>query len=137
MKNPNLSISTAARNKELLHAAYAQSAQGENMLFGELIADDVIFFKIGTTSWSKTYVGKEALRAMFQRLYALLEGPHIVEAQRFIADDDLVVVEAKGRSMTKTGKPYHNSYCMVFRLADGKIKEITEYCDTALIDAVL
>ena len=137
MKNPNLANTTAAHNKELLRAAYAESARGESTLFDQLIADDVTFSKIGTTSWSKTYAGKDALKAMMQRLYALLEGRHIVEAQRFIADDDIVVVEAKGRSQTKTGKPYHNSYCLVFRLAEGKIKEITEYCDTALIEAVL
>lgn len=28
-----------------------------------------------------------------------------------------------------------NTYCLVYKVADGKIKEITEYCDTELITA--
>lgn len=137
MDTPDQNLTAALRNKALLRAAHAESIQGRNTLFGQLLADDVTFFQIGTTSWSKTYVGKQAVQELFQRLYALLDGPHLVEPQRFIAEDDLVVVEARGRSMTKAGKPYHNQYCIIYRLADGKIREITEYCDTALIDAVL
>jgi ketosteroid isomerase-like protein len=60
-----------------------------------------------------------------------------VSAQRFIAEGDMVVVEARGRGTTKAGKPYDNTYCMVFRLANGKIEEVIEYSDTALIQAVL
>jgi hypothetical protein len=48
-----------------------------------------------------------------------------------------VVVEGRGQVTTKTGKPYDNSYCWIYRLADGKIKEITEYLDTELVTAAL
>lgn len=37
----------------------------------------------------------------------------------------------------KAGDPYQNSYCWIFRLVDGQVVELTEYADTALIDAVL
>ena len=124
-------------NKELVHAIYEESARGESKLFRELAAEELTWSKIGTTSWSKTYVGKQAVGEMFKRLFALLAGPHLVNAQRIIAEGDLVVVEARGQSRTKAGKPYDNSYCMIYRFQDGKIKEVKEYCDTALIDAVL
>ena len=32
---------------------------------------------------------------------------------------------------------YDNQYCMVWRIEDGKIKEIKEYCDSALVERVL
>jgi ketosteroid isomerase-like protein len=130
-------ITTAELNKQLLKAAYAEAAQGKSELFRGLFRDDVTWSKIGTTSWSKTYTGRAELRAMHERLYALLDGPHLVSAQRFMADGDVVVVEALGKAMTKAGKPYNNSYCMIYRLAAGRIAEVKEYCDTALIDAVL
>jgi ketosteroid isomerase-like protein len=56
---------------------------------------------------------------------------------RFIADGDFVVVEAKGDMLTKTGVRYDNDYCLIYRLADGKIVEIREYQDSTLCERVL
>ena len=42
---------------------------------------------------------------------------------------------AKDR-MTKTSKPYNNTYCMVYKIVDGQITQLTEYCDTALAKSV-
>ena len=36
---------------------------------------------------------------------------------------------------TKTGNDYNNTYCIVYKVLDGKIKEITEYLDTELVTA--
>jgi ketosteroid isomerase-like protein len=33
----------------------------------------------------------------------------------------------------KGGLPYCNTYCFVFRLADGKLAEVTEYMDSELV----
>ncbi len=44
-----------------------------------------------------------------------------------------MVVEAKGNNTTKAGKSYNNTYCFVFRLAAGKLQELTEYMDTQLV----
>ena len=56
---------------------------------------------------------------------------------RFIADGDYVVVEAHGSNTTKSGKPYNNHYCFVFRIDGGKLKEVTEYLDTELVTTAL
>ena len=32
---------------------------------------------------------------------------------------------------------YDNQYCMVWRIENGKIKQIKEYCDSALVERVL
>ena len=55
----------------------------------------------------------------------------------FIADGDFVAVEARGDNVTKTGLRYDNQYCMVYRIENGKIKEIKEYCDFTLVERVL
>ena len=53
-----------------------------------------------------------------------------------IAEGDMVVALTKGQAETPDGTPYNNTYCQVIRIADGKIAEVTEYMDTALVDAV-
>jgi ketosteroid isomerase-like protein len=52
-------------------------------------------------------------------------------------DDHTRIADGKlhGQATTKAGKPYNNTYCMVFRIANGKVQELTEYCDTELITA--
>ncbi len=37
----------------------------------------------------------------------------------------------------RSGERYDNHYCMVWRIENGKIKEIKEYCDSALVERVL
>lgn len=39
--------------------------------------------------------------------------------------------------MTKSGKPYNNTYCYVCRIVDDKLRELTEYMDTELATAAL
>jgi ketosteroid isomerase-like protein len=50
----------------------------------------------------------------------------------------MVVVECRGHVMTRSGKPYDNTYCYVCRFgADGLLHELVEYMDTQLVAEVL
>ena len=53
------------------------------------------------------------------------------------AEGDRVAVEFEGNATTSDGKAYNNQYCMVFTLADGRIKQVNEYFCTLLAEAVL
>jgi len=70
----------------------------------------------------------------FRSLFAVR--PRTV-AHRLIAEGDYVVVEARGDNVTRTGVRYDNEYCMVWRIENGKVKEIREYCDSALVEKAL
>jgi uncharacterized protein len=50
------------------------------------------------------------------------------------ADGDRVVVEFEGDATLANGERYCNQYCMVFTLADGKIRLVNEYYCTLLAD---
>lgn len=129
---------TAAQNKQLLQDVFAETAKGNGRPFVQALADEVSWTIIGSTAWSKTYRGKQAVLAeLLGPLNAQLADGNRITAHRFIAEDDCVVVEARGHNRTKAGDPYQNSYCWIFRLVDGQVVELTEYADTALIDAVL
>jgi ketosteroid isomerase-like protein len=129
---------SAADNKKLMEEIFARVADRDSSLFVESLAENVTWRVTGRNSWSRTFEGKSSvlgdLMGHFRSL--LVERPRTV-AQRFIADGDYVVVEARGDNLTKTGMRYDNEYCLVYRLEDGKIVQIREYCDSALVDAAL
>lgn len=128
----------AARNKQIMQAAYAELAKGNGKPFVELMAEDFCWTTKGTTRWSKTYRGKRAvLDDLMKPLFAQFADRYTNTAQRFIAEDDYVVIECRGRVTTKSGKPYGNEYCLVIRMADGKMHELTEYLDTELVNTAL
>ena len=52
------------------------------------------------------------------------------------AEDDRVVIEARGEAQTKDGRPYNNSYCIVVTVRDGKVAQVREYLDSELVTAV-
>lgn len=125
---------TTENNKRLMQQLFAELAQGNSGALVEMLADDVVWTVTGTTRFSKAYRGKATLiEELVGPLFAQLEGQFVFDADRFIADDNYVVVECRGKSLTKTGRPYNNKYCLVCRLEDGKIKELTEYMDTQLV----
>jgi len=128
----------AEENKKLMEQIFAGLSNGDSRLLVESMADDFCWTVSGSTKWSKTYEGKQAvLSELFAALRPRITARMRTTGLRFIAENDYVVVEARGNNITTEGKPYNNSYCFVFRLAAGKLKEVTEYMDTALVGAVL
>lgn len=129
---------SASENKQLLQHVFAEMSNGNTKPFGEILADDLRWTIIGTTKYSKTYEGKQAVyKELLEPLFFQFANQYENHAQRFIAEDDFVVVQSRGRVTTKAGKEYNNEYCYVFRLEGGKVTELTEYCDTAMIDRTL
>jgi hypothetical protein len=118
---------------------FAGVAVGDRKSFLDHIADDVVMRVTGRYSWSQTIRGKEALfRDFYGHLASVLaDGTRRTVAHRFIADGDHVVVESVGDMRTKAGVPYNNEYCLIYRLREGRIVEITEYCDSILCGQVL
>jgi uncharacterized protein len=129
----------AAENKQLMRHIFSELSKGNAKPFVESMAEDFRWIVTGTTQWSKTYEGKQAvLNELLGQLSSRFAEPVRLTAHRFIAEGDHVVVEARGdNNITKAGIPYNNTYCFVFRLADGKVQEVTEYMDTALVAAAL
>jgi uncharacterized protein len=129
---------SAAENKKLMQEIFARLANRDGALFYESLADDATWTVTGQYSWSRSFKGKEAIaRDLIGHLRTRLTERTRTVAHRFIADGDFVVIEANGDNITKEGARYDNEYCLVYRLESGKIKEIREYCDSALVESVL
>jgi uncharacterized protein len=134
---------SAQANKKLIQDIFAAAANPDptardRSLFVASLADEVTWVVTGQYSWSGTFTGKASiLRDLHGHVRSLLVDPSRTIAERFIADGDIVVVEARGNNLTKTGVRYDNEYCLVFRLENGKIREIREYCDSVLTEKAL
>jgi uncharacterized protein len=129
---------SAADNRRIIEEAFAGTANGDGSKFLGMMADDVVWTTIGTTSWSRTFKGKTSvIMDNFRPLLQHFDGPNIVTAHRFVAEGDVVVAEGHNHSRTKAGEAYNNCYSWTFVFRDGRVVEITEYCDTALIERVL
>ena len=128
----------ATDNKRLMTGIFEELAKGNGQPFVESLAEDVRWTIIGSTAWSGTWEGFESVRGeLLDPLFDQFKTTYSARAVRVIAEDDLVVIESRGDVITKSGKPYRNTYCYVCRLKDGKVKEITEYCDTQLLTEAL
>jgi uncharacterized protein len=129
---------SAAENKQLLQRIFDGLDQGNSRPLVEAMADGFTWTVSGTTRWSRRYEGKQAvLNELFAALRTRIDGRIRNTAHRFIAEGEHVVVEARGHNRTRDGKPYDNAYCFVFRVADGKLQEVTEYMDTLLVASVM
>jgi len=128
---------SAAGNRQLLQDIFAALAKSDAKPFVDAMADDFRWTMHGSNKWSKVYDGKAAvLGELFPALRRKMVRVTTI-AHRFIADGDCVAVEARGANVTRAGVHYNNNYCFVFRLAGGKLGEVTEYMDTELVTAVL
>lgn len=125
-------------NRWIITSIFAELEQGNPRPFADALAENVRWTTRGSSIWSRTFEGKAVvLEQLLGPVRAQLVERVRLSVRRILADWDVVVVEAMGRAMTKAGKPYNNDYCFVYKLAGGKIVEVTEYLDTELASGAL
>lgn len=125
---------SASENKEFMRQICDQLALGNSKPFIDGMADDFCWTVTGTTKWSRTYEGKQAvLTELLRPLSSQFASPYKNFAERLIAEDDYVVVQCHGEVTTISGKSYNNTYCWVCRVSGGKLRNLTEYLDTQLV----
>jgi ketosteroid isomerase-like protein len=124
----------AAENKQFISNMFAELSKGNGDAFLNALADDVSFTIIGSTKYSGTFKGKqELINKLLAPLNAQIEGGMTIAPDNLIADGDFVAMQARGKALSKNGRRYDNTYCHVFRFANGKVQQVTEYLDTELI----
>lgn len=87
-----------------------------------------------------TYKGAdEILDGFLADVVATLDpaAPVSQELHRIIADGEYAVAEWTSHARARNGAGYDNDYAVVFRVLDGRIAAVTEYCDTSYMKRVL
>ncbi len=126
-----------AENKQLVLDFYAAGDRGDIDACLAMLADDITWNNIGTTRFSGTFVGKQAVEEkLLGPLFGLLKNGIASRLETLIAEKDVVVALTSGRAETVDGTPYNNTYCQVMRVHDGRIAAVREYFDTALTETV-
>ncbi|MFL6779599.1 MAG: nuclear transport factor 2 family protein [Sphingomicrobium sp.] len=124
-------------NKRLVRTAFEALGQADMRPFYDLMSDDFAWIIEGQSRFSRSYEGKEAVkRDLLAPLFEAFATPYRFTIDEIIAEADRVVVRGRGEVRTKAGKDYNNSYCFVLRLEGGKLVELREYLDTALVERV-
>lgn len=125
----------ASEHKQIIKNNFEQLAKGNGEPLLQSLADSVQWTIIGTTVLSKTFNGKQAVidQLLIPFRDALIDGHIHIRVNNLLADGDYVVAQGQGEAMTKRGVPYNNTYCWVYKFADGKISALTEYLDTELV----
>lgn len=124
-------------NKKVVEALYAAGNRGDLEACFGMLAEDVSWTVMGSTRFSGTYAGKQALmEELLGPLFGRLNGGIRMEVRNLIAEGDQVVAVADGRAETLEGVPYENRYCQVFTIRDGRIVAVEEFLDTAHTNAV-
>jgi len=128
---------SADENKKLVRKFYAASNGGDMATCMDLIADDIKWTNIGSTSLSGTFEGKAELQEkLLDPLFGRLQQGIFTTVHRLVAEDDIVVAQTSGQAQTIDGQPYDNTYVWIIRFRDGKFAEVTEYMDTELVARV-
>jgi ketosteroid isomerase-like protein len=128
---------SAQENKHVVRKFFEAGNAGDMDTVMSLIADDVVWTDIGTTSLSGTYRGKTDLtERLLGPLFGRLKSGINMQLQRLIAEDDYVVAQTSGRAETLEGVPYNNTYCWIIRIRGGQFAEVTEFLDTELVTSV-
>jgi ketosteroid isomerase-like protein len=73
---------------------------------------------------------KDSIAALFGRMTGRLDGPLRMDVIATTAENDRVALEVESHGAMGDGRPYHNTYHILMRMADGRIREVREYSDT-------
>ncbi|MGV3460929.1 MAG: nuclear transport factor 2 family protein [Flavobacterium sp.] len=107
-------------NIEILQAANAAVAAGDNEGFLHYCTDDVIWEFVS----NKTLKGKELIRQYMTETY--IEPPKF-EVENLISEGDYVTAVGNISLKDGDGKTTHYSYCDVWRFSDGKMAELKAF----------
>ncbi len=108
-------------NKELIQKINEAFAKGDTEYLSAFLTDDTRWNIIGIS----TVIGKSNILKALE-MQELETFPDIT-VNNVVAEGESVVVESTGKAIRKSGTTYRASYCDVYRLQDGKIKEFTTY----------
>jgi uncharacterized protein len=99
----------------------------------QLLAPDVAFEIIAPPPYGRT-VDREGLLAYQAEIMApAFAGPVAVTVTGVTTEGERVAVETRAQSTTKRGKRYENRLHYLFVVRNGRIVEVREYLDSALL----
>lgn len=130
--------SVAARNKEIVAAAFDEWAAGGSTFFADILTPDVVWTIKGSGPSAGSFSGRELfIERAVRPFVSRLSSPVRPVARKVWADGDHVIVNWDGEGVARDGAAYRNSYAWIMRMQDGKAVEVTAFLDLVPYDDVL
>ena len=135
-------MSLRDENIALAERYYEALADGDFQALADLHSDDVVFNLLGSTPVSGRWEGKaECFGPLVADAVVGKLVPETVQFSRewriMCADENRVVGIMKGGGMGTNGHEYLQTYCQIMTIEGGKIVELHEFFDTALVELAL
>jgi len=132
-------MSTATQeSRRIVEGYYTALAAGDVPSAMAALAPDVVLEVMGHTPISGRHVGLEALMANaigpIAGALEMSEAQFAASWEIYAAEGNRVAGRMTATAVTMSGKRYDNSYCQLFRVANGQIAEMYEYLDTVLVE---
>ena len=124
-------------NKAVVKATLAALAAADFDTMLSYLDDDIVFYVIGSTAFSGTITGKQALldEVLVPMAAERNEEGYSEELLQIIGEDDVVVTESRGNKTTRSGQQYNNEYAFFYQFRNGKICQWRCYLDTQLLQS--
>lgn len=123
-------------NKQVVVRFIHAMSEGDAKAIAECLAPEAVAITKGFSKFSGS-ADRDTIVKLTGSMKDLVPTGLRVTIDSIIADGDAVAVEFEGNATTVAGTSYPNQYCMVFRLAEGKIVRTHEYFCTRLAEEVL
>ena len=124
-----------SETQKIVQQWFDHISAGEAEAAFALFADDIVYDLKGTTPVSGIYRGLDQLvNEFFVPWRKQIDGDLIVHVDEMIGDGERVVVLGHGEAMTVFKVPYNNDYAFVFTVKAGKITQVVEFLDTAMVE---
>ena len=123
----------ASENKEIVRRYFDAVDRGDIATIESLFADDVTFWVPPSLPDGIVFRGKPAVMRLFTESVGLydLDAGLRVQIESLTADEDRVAAELRIFAKAAAGgKDYENWYHFLFRISDGRIREIREHLDS-------
>jgi len=118
---------SVARNKEIA-TRFITTMREHGGFDGALVSDDLIW-----RTANGTIMDKPTLQTLLDNVKKRMPDFPEMIVTGLTAEEDRVAVEVEGKCALPNGDRYDNTYHFLLRLRDGRICEVREYADTALV----
>ena len=127
-------MSESDDNKAIIRRFFAAAEAGEDIL--TFLDDDATWWVPGHWALGGTY-RKNELAPLFDKVYAVLDGPLRFTIHAITAEEDRVAVDCESHGRFIDGSPFNSTYHFLMRLRGGRIISGKEFLNTAYMNAVL
>lgn len=132
----NATPDTRERNIELATGFFDDLLAGRTDDAKAVLDEEFEFAFMGHSEISRSYDRGAFFEEWLPLVFRLLPDGIVLDVRDAIADEAGVVLIVRGDSAGVNGE-YDNDYAMVFKIRDGRIESLNEYCSDLLVETRL